>query len=220
MTTPAVSLETGYGFPSIVSAQLNFLAHLHIAERCQSHALGNLLGDFVKGPDLDAYPANVQQGIRLHRYVDATTDRHPALTSLRQLFPPDLKRYAPICLDLFWDHILGEHWERYHAVPLHRFTQVKYQELHQQILELDPRLPSTLRVSSLVARMTAQDWLTHYTDIEVVSLALERIGQRLKKPVALQASVPVLRRHHAALIETFDLFYPELISRASYWSAS
>ena len=52
---------------------MNFLAHLHIAQHCNSNLAGNLLGDFVKGDPNKHYSDSLSDGIRLHRFVDSYT---------------------------------------------------------------------------------------------------------------------------------------------------
>ncbi|XHY22957.1 Acyl carrier protein phosphodiesterase [Vibrio sp. NH-UV-68] len=86
---------------------VNFLAHLHIADHCQSSLLGNLLGDFVKGNPDTQYPAMISQGVRLHRFVDSYTDSHSQVEQIRALFPNGVRRYSGIALDMFWDHCLA-----------------------------------------------------------------------------------------------------------------
>lgn len=86
---------------------MNYLAHLHIADHCQSSLLGNLLGDFVKGDPDSQYGAPIASGIRLHRLVDAYTDSHPVMQHAKQCFSSDTRRFAPIALDMFWDHCLA-----------------------------------------------------------------------------------------------------------------
>lgn len=66
---------------------MNYLAHLHIAQHCESSMLGNLLGDFVKGNPEHRYSADIVQGIKLHRFVDTTTDSHALMLKAKEYFP-------------------------------------------------------------------------------------------------------------------------------------
>ena len=56
---------------------MNYLAHLHLAAHTHSSLTGNLLGDFVKGALPSALGTELDEGIWLHRKVDAFTDSHP-----------------------------------------------------------------------------------------------------------------------------------------------
>jgi acyl carrier protein phosphodiesterase len=56
---------------------MNYLAHLFLAEDNAESRIGNLLGDFVKGPLENyktRYSENILKGIRTHRKVDRFSD--------------------------------------------------------------------------------------------------------------------------------------------------
>ncbi|MGQ0619083.1 MAG: ACP phosphodiesterase [Panacagrimonas sp.] len=88
----------------------NFLAHLWLADRTQTSLAGSVLGDVVRGSDLSAYPDDIALGIRLHRKVDAATDRHSVMREARGLFSEGERRYAGIVLDLAADRALAALW--------------------------------------------------------------------------------------------------------------
>lgn len=92
---------------------MNFLAHLWLADRTGTSLAGSVLGDVVRGADLSAYPDDIAHGVRLHRRVDAATDRHASLVELRQTFVEGERRYAGIVLDLACDYALAQDWKRY-----------------------------------------------------------------------------------------------------------
>lgn len=102
---------------------MNFLAHLWLADQTQTSLAGSVLGDVVRGADLSAYPDDIALGIRLHRRVDAATDRHPLIRGLREQFAQGERRYAGIVLDLAADHALAQLWPQFHAEPLDAFAQ-------------------------------------------------------------------------------------------------
>ena len=102
---------------------MNFLAHLWLADRTQTSLAGSVLGDVVRGSDLSAYPDDIALGIRLHRRVDAATDRHPLIQNLREQFAQGERRYAGIVLDLAADHALAHLWPQLRDEPLEKFTQ-------------------------------------------------------------------------------------------------
>ena len=54
---------------------MNFLAHLHLAHLADSSLSGNLLADFVRGNPADEWPADVVEGIFMHRRIDVITCR-------------------------------------------------------------------------------------------------------------------------------------------------
>lgn len=100
---------------------MNYLAHLHLADRAGADLAGAVLGDLVRGADLSMLPPPVERSVRLHRRIDATTDRHPLLAAARARWPAASRRYAPIVLDLLLDHLLALDWARHCTEPLPAF---------------------------------------------------------------------------------------------------
>lgn len=102
---------------------MNFLAHLWLADKTQTSLAGSVLGDVVRGSDLTAYPDDIALGIRLHRRVDAATDRHSIMVAARATFDAGERRYAGIVLDLAADYALANAWSEFHSESLDAFTQ-------------------------------------------------------------------------------------------------
>ncbi len=193
------------------SAAMNYLAHLHLADISQSSPLGNLLGDFVKGRDLSAYSDNLVTGIRLHRAIDQYTDLHPANTAARNLFPTEYRRYAGICLDVFWDYFLSNQWPRFHPQPLAPWVEQQYQALSTDLERLKQE---NLRLTEVLPRMIKYDWLTSYGETNNIGLALQRIGMRLRRPMPLDDTLKVLTGHQNELENLFLSFYPDVMDFA------
>ncbi len=102
---------------------MNFLAHLWLADRSDTSLAGSVLGDVVRGADLSAYPPEIAIGVRLHRRVDAATDRHAVMRRERAVFAEGDRRYAGIVLDLAADHALAQSWSDFHSEPLPDFAR-------------------------------------------------------------------------------------------------
>ena len=61
--------------------------------------LGNIAGDFVKGPLHDEFEPLIRAGIREHRRIDEFTDTHPAVASFRRVLIPDYGHYSRAIAD-------------------------------------------------------------------------------------------------------------------------
>lgn len=86
---------------------MNFLAHAVLAGHQHDVVLGSLAGDFVKGVlRPGSLPDGVLLGVRLHRRIDAVSNRQPDLRAAVGRLPAELRRYAPPCLDMLIDHFL------------------------------------------------------------------------------------------------------------------
>jgi acyl carrier protein phosphodiesterase len=182
---------------------MNYLAHLHLGGPAPAQLLGSLYGDFVKGLLPGRFPIDIEQGIRLHRRIDAFTDSHPLIKQALGRFPEARRRYAGIALDVFFDHCLARDWHRYSDEPLDDFTARVY-----RVLADEPVLPE--RLALVAPRMAAQDWLGSYRDFSVVGAALAGISRRLSRPEGLAGVYEELQALYQPLSDDFSAFYPEV----------
>ena len=185
---------------------MNFLAHLHLAAHTQSSLTGNLLGDFVKGPLPSGLPAPFDEGIWLHRKIDAFTDTHPAHRAAVTGFEAPWRRFGGILVDMLYDHWLSLHWRQFSPQPLPHFLHQSYGQLLADDVSLPGGLPPPLR------RMAQQDWLASYQDREGLILTLNGIGRRLRRPLPLGEALATLdSAQWRAGEQGFLRFYPELM---------
>ena len=189
---------------------MNYLAHAWLARHSDDAILGALLGDFVFGQSaLADWPPAVRAEIVRHRRIDRYTDDHPAVVATRTRFG-DLRRYAGIVLDVYFDHCLARDWARWDATPLDAFTDRVYRILAERHAVLPPRL------AALAPRMAAHDWLGAYARRESVDAAVRGISTRLSRNGdRLVACLDVLRRNEDAAQSAFDAFCPDLVAAAA-----
>jgi acyl carrier protein phosphodiesterase len=183
---------------------VNFLAHFHLAWPDPGLVAGALEGDYRKGPLAGQLQADIEAGVRLHRAVDAFTDDHPEVRALRQRFPPHLRRYAGILIDLCFDHYLSRHWSRYSALPLEDFNREVYRLLAQRRMELAENS------QRMLARLEEHDLLNRYHHWDTVTGSAERIGNRLRRGNPLRGVERPLAPLRPALELAFLRFYPDL----------
>lgn len=182
---------------------MNYLAHLHLGGDSPQQLLGSLYGDFVKGPLAGRFPADLEAAIRLHRQIDAFTDRHPLVERARARFPAERRRTSGILLDLFFDHCLARDWAGFSSEPLGLFTGRVY-----GVLAAQAQLPE--RLASIAPRMAAQDWLGSYRDFAVLEQVLQGMSRRLSRPQLLAGAMAELAELYQPLSGDFRHFYPEL----------
>ncbi|MCQ4345989.1 ACP phosphodiesterase [Pseudomonas stutzeri] len=182
---------------------MNYLAHLHLGGPRPGQLLGSLYGDFVKGPLDGRFAPEVEAAIRLHRRIDAFTDRHPAVRVAVARFPAERRRYAGILLDLFFDHCLASRWDDYADEPLQCFSARVY-----AVLATETELPG--RLALIAPRMAEQDWLGGYREFAVLERVLANLQRRLSRPAALDGALAELERLYPWLLDDFRTFYPEL----------
>lgn len=191
---------------------MNYLAHLHIAEHTQSSFLGNFLGDFVKGNPDGLFNDRVVRGIRLHRFVDSYTDKHPLIKSIKPLFNNELRRFSPIALDMFWDHCLAKNWSLFHNHSLNHFSAQAQVVIANEKSELTQPLPENFeKVSQLVWQGS---WFEHYKKMQNIDFALQRIASRRPRMAPLAETFITLDRHYGRLNEMFFELYPDILAAA------
>lgn len=189
---------------------MNFLAHLHIADHCNSHLMGNLLGDFVKGDPSKQYQTDISNGIKLHRFVDRITDHHALVEECKPHFTGVARRFAPIALDMFWDHCLAKHWRTFSPQSLDSFVRYTYCEVNKQISDdLPPRF------LMLHSRMWSGGWLQSYQYLENIEFALHRMSQRSPRMADLTTTFEVLDNEYEQLEAKFAALYQDVLRQSA-----
>lgn len=181
---------------------MNLLAHLYLAERSATSAAGQILGDIVKGR-LDAlrFDARTDQGIRLHRRIDAISDADPAHRAVRGLFVPPLRRYAGIIADIGFDHALARNWSAYRNESLADFAaRMAARVAREWPAEAPVPAPRPERFAAL---------LVGYTEANGIGRALSAVAQRAKRRTPLNNALPALLAHY----DQFAAHLPGLMSR-------
>lgn len=199
---------------------MNFLAHCLIGEQAADQAdltpalvAGGFLGDFIKGPVPPELPHALALGVRLHRRVDAYSNRHPGIRRSTGRFPPELRRIAPILLDILCDHLLSRRWDEFHPNALADFTARVYRHVDDH----GRWLPAHGRRFLDYAR--ERDLLQRYGDWSVTAASLRSITRRLARSdldPLLEAALPPLL---PSLEADFCRYFPDIIDHARGWIA-
>jgi len=188
---------------------VNYLAHVLLADRHPESIIGNLSGDFVKGPVDARFEPKIRQGIQLHRQIDSFTDQHPVVKALKALFSPERRRYAGIVLDVGFDHYLSRHWNRFSPVALRQFIDKVYGILSEH----EAKLPPGLR--AIAPRMISGDWLYSYRTLSGTGAVLDRLSRRLRHHNPLPGSVAEIANHYDQIEAGFLNLFPEVVQFAS-----
>ena len=183
---------------------MNYLAHAALAQPQPQSLVGNLLGDFCKGVAIDTLAQPIQAGLANHRAVDRFTDSHPLVREARACFSTERRRFAPVALDVLFDHFLIRHWQQFYATP---YPQAK-SELYLQLATAEPLMPEAMAV--VMRKVRQQDWLAAYQQLEGVAMALDRIAQRIRFANRFGGAGQDIARHYPRLEQAFLAFYPEL----------
>ena len=206
---------------------MNFLAHCLIGEKAfensaaepadqRTNALiaGGFLGDFIKGPVPAEMPADLALGVKLHRRVDAYSNQQPAIRRSCNRFPSELRRIAPILVDIIADHLLTREWSRFHNQPISTFTRRSYDLItdHRQWLTSDGhRFLNYAREVDLLA--SCNDW---QVSVRAMHSITRRLGKSELDPMLGTATESILDDLHGDFLE----YFPDIIEHAQTWVVS
>ncbi|HEX8409447.1 MAG TPA: ACP phosphodiesterase [Thermoanaerobaculia bacterium] len=184
---------------------MNHLAHLFLAGDTAESLIGNLAGDFVKGPLGDRFAPAIRDGIVQHRRVDAFTDSHPAVAAFRRVLIPEHGHYARVIADVFLDHFLACRFDEYAGETLESFLARTYATIDPHI----DVLPGMLRYA--YPRMRDEQWLESYRDLDGVRMSLAGISRRFTRKPRLDTATHHLTGSRAELERQFEIFFPEVM---------
>lgn len=187
---------------------MNHLAHLLLAHSRPASIIGNLAGDFVKGPLDDTLPPAIRAGIQLHRRVDSFTDAHPTVRAAKRAFSDRRRRFAGVILDVAFDHFLSVHWDRFHNEERRVFIDRVYATLTDH----HPSLPGQLRKVAPV--MIRRDWLARCETLAGAGDVLDRIAARSSRAEPLIGSIEEVVRSLEVLEASFLDYFPDAIAFA------
>lgn len=184
---------------------MNHFAHLVLAQPTVESTVGNLLGDFARGVDHDSLPAPIQAGLRNHRMVDRFTDSHPLVKEMKRGFSAGRRRFAGIALDIYFDHLLLNHWDRFEGRGLEESIAGFYQRMDegQEMMPHDNMRRAT-------RRMIDYDWFGSYRDLDAVAESIDRVAGRIRFANQFDNAIEDLQRNHDSIRDGFFEFYPQL----------
>ena len=188
---------------------MNFLLHCWLAREEPGLKAGGFLGDFVKGNLEQDMPANLKRGLLLHRHIDVQSNRLPSMRSTYHRFGDELRRPAPILLDLMADHVFAKHWEDFGTGDLHEFTQSCYDAIGRF------ELPASAR--RFYDHMCRTDLLARYSQLEVVEDIMLRILERLKFADSGYDLARRLRQNEAEFRDDFESYFRDLKAVTQAW---
>lgn len=182
---------------------MNYLVHLYLAGEDPELQLGGILGDFVKGLIPADYPEKRALGLHLHRRIDTLSQNSLYTRQSRKRLRPGFGHGRGIIIDIFYDHFLATAWPEYSQEPLSDYANKIYQLLKKN----HHQLPEKLR--QIVPHMEQDNWLVSYQQRFVVEKVLNRIAQRLSRPLPLSDAIADLTLHETLLRQDFTHFMAE-----------
>ena len=201
---------------------MNFLCHseiaLYVSEQApnlrkqQSGMLaGAVLGDFLKGPIKETWDPSLTMGIKLHRKIDAMSNRNAIIQSACNRFPSPMRRLAPILIDIVSDYFLANDWKTYQQKSLNDFSTKCYLALtnYQNL--------SNERFSNFLKYMEEKNLLANSINWETIETTTFSVLKRLRKESELIPILEAMEQAKPLLTEDFMNFYPALRNSSLNW---
>ena len=193
---------------------MNFLAHCVLARSHPDLMVGGFLGDFLKGRIPAELPARIADGVRLHRRLDAYSAEQPEIRRSVLRLPSELRRVAPVFVDLVADHVLARRFAELEGQSLISFTRYTYQVLD----ESRHLYPDSAR--RFLDAMRTHDLLGAYTEPRVIERAFLHIAERLRMKDIVAPAMASLQADYVGFETDFAHYYPDLKSHTADWLAA
>ncbi len=183
---------------------MNFLAHAYLSFNRPEILVGNLISDFVKGKKQFGYPAGIQEGIILHRGIDAFTDEHPATRAAATIFKPHYRLYSAAFIDIVYDHFLANDPAYFTDSSLEQFSQGVYKTLEEYL----PVVPENFRL--LFPYMQKQNWLYNYRRRWGIERSFEGLVRRSAWLTDHRTAFSLFETNYDELHRHYAAFFPSL----------
>ncbi len=168
-----------------------------------------MIADFINNKQVAFYSPEVQAGIKLHRFIDTYTDQHPVVRQGTERLRPTQGKYAPVVIDILYDHLLAVNWDKYSTMSLAEFAQKQYVLLEENLKILPKKLQKNL------PKMISGNWLEGYGKEKGIRYTLERMDERTKFPSSFVTAFDTLQESFVLFENEFNTFYPELIQKST-----
>lgn len=192
---------------------MNHLAHFFLAGEDPGLLIGGFLGDYVKGRLRGERTQAIEAGIKLHRAIDAFTDKHSITRISQQRFEPRFRRFSGIMTDIIYDHFLAFHWKNYHQHDLQTFSNATFRVLLAGV----EHFPDT--ASRSCVQMHEKNALAHYSDGIFVQRSFKYLSGRLSRANPLAEGYIQFMNNRSGLETDFQAFFPELMKFVEHWKA-
>ena len=193
---------------------MNHLAHFFLAAESGELLVGGFLGDFVKGQLKGERCTAIENGIRLHRAIDAYTDKHEITRISQKRYEKRFRRFSSIMTDVIFDHFLAVRWREYHSDELYTFSNNTFSTLSQNREHLPPNAIKAFE------RMQCSNVLLKYRDPEFVDRTFRYLSGRLRRDNPLAEAYEQFLVNRDKLDSDFIEFFPELTHLSNEWIAN
>lgn len=183
---------------------MNFLAHLYLSGEEEELMIGNFIADQVKGKQIANYSEGIIKGIQLHRQIDSYTDQHATVLESKIRLRERYRHYAPVIVDIFYDHFLAIHWHQYSTLGLGKYSE----NVHAIIAKYEAILPEKSHL--FFQYMLKNDILEAYGRVAGIQKVLAGMARRTSFLSGMENATEELVTHYSLFEQEFIDFFPQL----------
>jgi acyl carrier protein phosphodiesterase len=183
---------------------MNFLAHAYLSFGNEAIVTGNIISDFVKGKAQYEYPPEIQQGIRLHRAIDAFTDAHAATKEAMDFFKAPYRLYSGAIVDILYDHFLACDETIFPDEQLLSFSQEVYAMLEARAAYLPPLF------AHVFGYMKSENWLWNYRTEAGIHRSLKGLARRAAYLTEGETAFALFQQHYTDLEACYRNFMTDV----------
>ena len=181
---------------------MNFLAHAYLSFNQPDILVGNMISDFVKGKKKLDYSIAVQQGIVLHRQIDAFTDAHEATKEARHFLKPAVGLYSGAFVDVAYDHFLANDVNEFTDDSLASHAADAYSVLSNYTGVLPPIF------QQMFPYMQSQNWLYNYKSMSGTQSSFGGVAKRAQYLTSSDEVFELFEKHYSELRNCYNNFFP------------
>lgn len=181
---------------------MNFLAHAYLSFNHPDILVGNMISDFVKGKKKFDYSLGVQQGIDLHRQIDAFTDAHAATRQARNFLKPAVGLYSGAFVDVAYDYFLANDSNEFSDASLAQHALHTYTTLSGYSSVLPPTF------HKMFPYMQSQNWLYNYKSFSGLQNSFGGVVRRAKYLTSGEEVFDLFQKHYSELRNCYNAFFP------------
>jgi acyl carrier protein phosphodiesterase len=120
-------------------------------------------------------------------------------------FSSQRRRFAGIALDIYFDHLLINHWDSFEERSLVDLIAGFY----QRMTEGQEMMPGE-NMRHVTGRMIEYDWFGSYRELGAIAESLDRVAGRIRFANRFDNAIEDLQRNHDMIRDGFFEFYPQL----------
>lgn len=180
------------------------MAHAWLSGSNEGVMVGNFIADHLRGNDFSRFPAEVVQGIKMHRAIDLFTDAHTNFRAVKRHFYGSFNRHSGILTDIYFDYLLARDFNHYTGLELVDFSSQAY-AVYTRHFELIPE--TAQRFYHYLIR---NNIYPAYATKEGITTVLLHLAKRIGHGVSLEKSMIDFIRAEPLIVEDFQLFLSDL----------